>query len=97
MKSLYKYIFLLFMLCYFNNEVIAKQKSNKSAQGVKQVKKVGTKKKKSKQTKKKKSKQTKKKKSKISKKSAKSKTGGWSGNLKSTVILRYKNKLPSLA
>jgi hypothetical protein len=58
------------MLCYFNNEVIAKQKSNKSAQGVKQVKKVGTKKKKSKQTKKKKSKQTKKKKSKISKKSA---------------------------
>ena len=62
MKSLYKYIFLLFMLCYFNNEVIAKQKSNKSAQGVKQVKKVGTKKKKSKQTKKKKSK--------ISKKSA---------------------------
>ena len=74
MKSLYKYIFLLFMLCYFNNEVIAKQKSNKSAQGVKQVKKVGTKKKKSKQTKKKKSKQTKKKKSKISKKSAKSKT-----------------------
>jgi hypothetical protein len=60
MKPLYKYIFLLFILCYFNNEVIAKQKSTKSAQGVKQVKKAGTKKKKSKQAKKKKAKQTKK-------------------------------------
>ncbi|MEY3209346.1 MAG: hypothetical protein RL064_1377 [Bacteroidota bacterium] len=60
MKPLYKYIFLLFILCYFNNEVIAKQKSTKSAQGVKQVKKTGTKKKKSKQAKKKKAKQTKK-------------------------------------
>ena len=66
MKFLYKYIFLLFLICYFNNEVFAKQKSNKSTTSSKQVKKVGAKKKKSKQSKKKKSK--------VTKKSAKSKT-----------------------
>ena len=79
MKPLYKYIFLLFLLCYFNNDVIAKQKSSKStrsAQGVSQTKKAGTKKKKSKQLKKKKSKQPKKNtKSKVSNKPVKRDVG----------------------
>lgn len=54
MKFYYKYILLLFLLCYFSNDVAAKKRSKKPTRSAQQIKKAANKKGKTKQGKKKK-------------------------------------------